>query len=174
MAIIGVTADPVIPSSVARPSFVLDYDEVYGDALQLHCAASQIEAAFATEFRSLGTFCGPSDEVPVEGTRGFDVTAFLSFGDGQTTNPYGLYTVLAAKALKRVKFAACMNGDAAVSVTNPEVSGEVWVPTIPPFNAPNPTDPVAISFNLRVYQALTTADAPAGAIMTHPLGPLTT
>lgn len=173
MAFIGITAGPYRPQSGAKPSFCLDTDEAFGDAIQLQCAANQILAQINTEFRGVETFCGPGDQIPVEGTRAYDVQAWLSYGDGQTTNPYGLYTVLAAKALQRVKFAACPNGDAPVSVTNPEVSGEVWVPPIPPFSAPNPTDPVAINFTLQVYQTQTVAESPAEAVMTHPLGPLT-
>lgn len=173
MAFIGITAGPYRPSSGAKPSFCLDTDEAFGDAVQLQCSAAAITAVINTEFRDVGTFCGPGDQIPVEGTRSYEVTAWLSYGDGQTANPYGLYTVLAAKQLQRVKFAALPNGDAAVSVTNPEVSGEVWVPPLPPFSAPNPTDPVSISFTLQVYQTQTVADTPAAAVMTHPLGPLT-
>lgn len=168
MATVSVTAGPY---SADNPSFIIDWDEVYGDGLQLECAANQILANFPAEFRSVATYCGPGDEKPVTGTRSFQVTAWLSYGDGVSSNPVGLYTILAAKAGKLVKFAALPDHSAAVSPTNPETSGQVWVPPIPPFSAGAPEDPVTIPLELKIYQQLATTDDPLAAVMNHPLGP---
>lgn len=170
MAFVQITA---APATVENLSFVIDYDEVYGDAVQLKCATTKIEAITANKTIDMRSFCGPDDERTKVRVTGFQVTGKLSFGDGVSTNPLGFYQAVASKMDKLVSFAALLDHALAVSETNPETSGRLWFPVLPSFSAPEPEQTIELSFVMNTFHTIAVATAPASAVITHPLGPVT-
>ncbi len=163
MAIVSIAAAPY---SADLPSLVLNYDELHSaNALQLQCTANAITGNFPTEFSSIATFCGPGDEKPKRSTRSFSATVWLSYGAG------GSFTELYPLSGKLVKFAYLPISGDAVSVDNPEFSGQCWVPNFAPFSASEPEEPQSVDMEFRLFQALVDTIDPLAAVWTHPGGP---
>lgn len=167
MAIQAITSTP---QSADFPSLIINYDEVIaGGAWQMNCVTNKIEANFPNEFASIATFCGPKDKKPVTGDRSFRVTGWMSFDD-VTASTTGFWNAMEPLQRKAVPFAALMDWTQPVGPGNPELSGRLWIPNIPPFNAPEPEQPIPFDLTFELFQAHVTTTDPAAAVAVHPLG----
>lgn len=170
MAFDSVDATPIFADE--NTSLIIDYDEVYGDAIQLACGVNQCTPNFENRFASVATLCDPAGEKPARGSQSFRIRGWLSHGDGVDPNPLGMYDALAPKFGQLCTFAFLYDHTAAVSSTNKEISGKVWIPRFSPFGFETPEDPQPLEFELKVSGVLAVTGDPLAAVVTHPLGPI--
>lgn len=105
------------------PSLVLNYDKT--DPIHLICALRKADNTGDQTFEDVETFCAPGAEAPGTTKEALDVEVLWSYG------ATGSYNVLKPLQDTLVKFAFLINGGVAVSATNPELSGDCYVPFIP-------------------------------------------
>lgn len=128
------------PLRLDRPSFVLDYDAAVGAAgIQLNCWMRNIEPSVDQDDLDIETFCNPGGQQPGKTTRGWDIELFM------TPELHGLLSPLESKL---VTFATLRDHGATVDASNPEFSGQLWVPALPdPIQGGvGSIDPVTLTF----------------------------
>jgi len=117
----GITAAPF---RLDNPSFVIDHDLAGGSAsaVQLKCAGRRIAVTPDVDFEDVETWCNPKGEAPGAATWAIELEVLNSYGAA------GLWNQLLPLAGVLVKFSLLPAGAVAVSATNPEMSGDCWVP----------------------------------------------
>lgn len=152
------------PARLDLPSFVLNYDLQHGQAqgLQLQCWARTITPNVDDEELDIETFCNPQGTQPGATSRDFDISLFMTVE---------LWNYMIPLQKKLVTFALLRDSASPVSPTNPEISGQVWVPSVPdPIQGDvGSVEPITLKF--REYQTTTrvTATTVVAAATTHPL-----
>lgn len=112
------------------PSFVIDHDAAVGAAaVGLRCAGRLIRHTINQEFDDVETFCNPGSEAPGTARHSWNIELMQSFG------PNGLYDQLAPLAGQAVLYAFQVQRSVAISATNPEFSGTLYVPEVPVVDA---------------------------------------
>jgi hypothetical protein len=105
------------------PSLVLN--TLGTDPLKMRCALRKIDHTGDETFEDTETFCTPGGEAPGATKEALDVELLWSYG---TT---GTYNNLKPLEYSLVSFAFLPTGNAAVSATNPELSGKCYIPFVP-------------------------------------------
>lgn len=121
MPLIAVTA--ATPTRNDAPSLVLNHSAT--DPLHFICAVRSVSHTGSQEFEDVETACNPGGEAPGATTESLDVEMLWSHAAAGTWN------VLKTLQGTRIPFAYLLNGGAAVSDSNPEMSGFLWVPFVP-------------------------------------------
>ena len=106
-----------------NPSLVLAYDTP--DPIHLKCAMRSVDHTGDETFEDVETFCNPGGEAPGLTKEALEVELLWSFG------ATGTFNVLKPFEYQLVTFAFLPSGAAAVSASNPELSGSVYVPFVP-------------------------------------------
>ena len=114
------------PTKVDRISFVIDH--AAANPIHLQCVVRTFVHEVSEEDDDVETLCNPRGIAPGAAQEVL-VSEFL-WAHG-TTGPWNVL-----KPLERTvkTFALLKDGGAAVSVSNPEMSGSVWIPKIPFIN----------------------------------------
>lgn len=121
MAVVAVTASN--PTKFNQVSFVIDYDQP--NPLHFTCATRKLSHTVSQAFEDVETLCNPGGEAPGKVTQSLDVELLY---EHSTTGAYNqLYTLVGTSH----SFAILLRGTGAVSASNPEWSGKLWIPQVP-------------------------------------------
>lgn len=121
MPVVAVTASN--PTKFNQVSFVIDWDQP--NPLHFTCATRKLSHTVGQDFVDVETLCNPGGEAPGKVTQSLDVE-FL--WEHSTT---GAWNQLYPLAGTRHSFASLLRGTGAVSASNPEISGSLWIPQVP-------------------------------------------
>ena len=105
------------------PSLVLRHDQT--DPIHLICALRKADNTGDQTFEDVETYCAEGAEAPGATKQALDVEVLWSYG------ATGAYNVLKPFEDQLVTFAFMINGGNPVSASNPELSGQLYVPFIP-------------------------------------------
>lgn len=97
--------------------------------VDLKCHARQLSVLPDQEFADVSTFCNPGGEAPGQVSWTLSITALQSFAAD------GLYNTLSPLQGTTVDFDVQPDDVAAISVTNPKISGTCYVPIVPLLDA---------------------------------------
>lgn len=111
------------PSKVDLSSFVIDY--LGTSPYQFQCTVRSLGHDVAEEDDDVETLCNPRGIAPGAAQEVLEAELLWAHG---TAGPWNIL-----KPLERTvkTFAWLLKGGTAVSVSNPEMSGSVWIPKIP-------------------------------------------
>lgn len=121
MPLVAVTASN--PTRFNQVSFVIDYDQA--NPLHFTCATRKLSHNVSQAFEDVETLCNPGGEAPGKVTQSLDVEMLYEH------SATGSWNQLYPLAGTLHKFAILLRGTGAVSATNPEWSGSLWIPQIP-------------------------------------------
>ena len=123
------------------PSLVLDYA---GTPVGLRCGAQDFTHVIDTTFDDVSTFCEPGAEAPGLERHRLTAQVFISHGPG------GTYELLnALNTGQPVTWALLLDRSTAISTTNKEFSGTLYVPSLPMLAAgPRGFSLVTVEFRL--------------------------
>ncbi len=130
------------------PSFVINHSAT--DPIHLICALRKLQHTGDQTFEDVETFCSPGAEAPGATKETLSLEVLWSFG---TT---GAYNVLKPLEGTLVPFAFKFNGGAALSASNPEWSGDCYVPFIPIVNADGVKKYSYVPLDFKINGAITT------------------
>jgi len=121
MPLVAVTA--ANPTRNDAPSLVLNHTDT--DPLHFICAVRSVSHTGSQDFEDVETACNPGGEAPGATTESLDVEMLWSHATD------GVWNRLKPLQGTRIPFAYLLQGGVAVSTTNPEMSGFLWVPFVP-------------------------------------------
>ncbi len=121
MPVVTVTASN--PTKFDKVSFVIDYDQP--NPLHFTCATRKLTNPVSQAFEDVETLCNPGGEAPGKVTQSLDVELLW---EHSTT---GAWNQLHPLEGTLHTFAVLLRGTGAVSASNPEWSGKLWIPQVP-------------------------------------------
>lgn len=121
MAVIAVTA--ANPTRNDAPSLVLNHSAT--DPLHFICAIREVDHSGDQTFEDVETACNPGGQAPGP------VTEFLNVEMLWSHATAGTWNVLQTLQGTLIPFAYLLRGGTALSASNPEMSGSLWVPFVP-------------------------------------------
>lgn len=129
------------PTRLDTPSVVLDTTGT--DPVHIVCALRLLDHTGSQEFEDIETFCNPKGEAPGAVAQSWQLEWLQSFGAAGSAAE-GAWNRMKPLEGKLVDFAVLLDRTQPLSETNPEMSGQVYVPFIP-----------FISAGVRKYSTLT-------------------
>ncbi len=122
--------DAAVPYIARDPSLTINLKEIICHMRSISLTPEDAEVDIAT-------FCRPGDAAPGTTVWTMEISVLQSFGSAAVAGPpavpatEGLFDLLSPLAKTRQPFVVKPNKGAAASLSNPNATGFLWVPSIP-------------------------------------------